>query len=152
LSEFTPIAVTSLAQLSGNTSPTFLRWGSDGLAFMITPGCCGNNTSQVVLVQSPGMLLTAGAGSNPVPKLTSLVPASAKHGSGNLTVTIDGTGFVPASEATWSGKPITVEYLSAAQLQIYVPASDFSSAGTANVVVANPAPSGGSTTGHFTIN
>jgi hypothetical protein len=152
LSEFTPIAVTSLAQLSGNTRPTLLRWGSDGLAFIITSGCCGNNASQVVLVQSPGMLLTAGTGSNPAPTLTSLAPASAEHGSGNLTVTIDGTGFVPASEVTWSGKPITVEYLSATQLQISVPASDFASAGTANVVVTNPVPSGGSTTGHFTIN
>ena len=64
----------------------------------------------------------------------------------------DGTGLVPASEVTWSGKALTVEYLSASQLQINVPASDFASAGTANVVVTNPVPSGGSSTGHFTVN
>ena len=99
------------------------------------------------------MSLDSGVGKNPAPKLTSLTPSSGTHGTGNLALTIQGTGFVPASEVTWSGRQLTVDYQSATGLVVYVPGSDIASAGTASVVVTNPLPAGGaSTPATFTIN
>lgn len=58
LSQFTPLAVANLSDLSpgfNSFPPTsrFIQWGTNGLAFILTNGCCGNITSQVVLLQNP---------------------------------------------------------------------------------------------------
>jgi hypothetical protein len=99
------------------------------------------------------MLLASGVGSNPVPKVTSLTPSSATHGSGNFPITISGTGFVPSSTVTFGGRQLTVDYQSATQLIVYVPGTDIASAGSASVVVTNPLPAGGtSSPTAFTIN
>ncbi len=153
LSQFTPVAVANLSQINGNASSSFLLWGGNGLAFTVLPSCCNNSAPQVVLVQSPAMLLASGVGNNPVPKVTSLTPSSATHGSGNFPITISGTGFVPSSEVTFGGRQLTVDYQSATQLIVYVPGADIASAGSASVVVTNPLPAGGtSTPTAFTIN
>jgi len=153
LSKFTPVGVTSLAQLSGNTTPTFIRWGSNGLAFILQSGCCGNPSSQVVVVQSPEMLLTAGGGSNPAPVASTLSPASVTHGGWNFTLAIQGKGFVPGSQVTWNGNQRTVGYMSPTKLTVYVPWSDIVSPGTSVVVVKNPSPGGGTSTAlNFSIN
>jgi hypothetical protein len=107
----------------------------------------------VVLVQSPAMLLTSGAKSNPVPLLTLLTPSSATHGRGNLAITIQGSAFVPGSQVSWNGTSLYADYVSATQLTLYVPAAQFAAAGTANILVKNPAPGGGTSTPlTFTIN
>jgi hypothetical protein len=153
LSKFTPVAVTNLSQLTSTTAVSFLRWGSSGVAFVLQSGCCGSTSSQVVLVQSPAMLLTASGTRNPVPGTQSLSPASATHGSWNFAVTVKGKGFVPGSLVTWNGSALAADYVSATQLTVYVPASLIASTGTAKVVVTNPAPGGGvSSALTFTIN
>jgi len=153
LAKFTPVAVTDLSQLT-NTSPlSFTRWGSSGLAFVLQNGCCGSTSSQVVLVQSPSMLMTAGGSKNPAPVAQTLSPASATHGTWNFPLTVKGTGFVPGSQATWNGIALTTTYLSATQLTVYVPAGNVAATGTAQVIVTNPAPGGGSSSAlSFTIN
>jgi hypothetical protein len=143
LSQFTPVAVASLSQINGNVSSSFLRWGGNGLAFTVLPSCCNNSAPQVVVVQSPAMLLASGVGNNPVPKVTSLTPSSATHGSGNFPMTISGTGFAPSSTVAFGGRQLTVDYQSATQLIVYVPGTDITSAGSASVVVTNPLPAGG---------
>lgn len=54
LPDFTPIAVTSLAELSGPYTNNYvfnaIQWGSNGIAFTLQAGCCGNVSTQVVLV------------------------------------------------------------------------------------------------------
>jgi hypothetical protein len=153
LSRFTPLAVTDLSQLSGTTTFSFIPWGSSGLAFIVQTGCCGSTTNQVVLVKSPAMLLTASATKNPVPVAQSLSPASAIHGGWNFPLTVKGTGFVPGSQVTWNGTAVTTAYVSPTRLNVYVPAADIASSGTANIVVTNPAPGGGTSSGlAFTIN
>jgi hypothetical protein len=53
LSQFTPNAIINLSQFSGSITPTFIPWGTEGLAFVINVGgCCGNPDYQTVLVQS----------------------------------------------------------------------------------------------------
>ena len=153
LAKFTPIASTNLSQLYSGTILSFLRWGSNGLAFVLQTGCCGSNSSQVVLVQSPAMFLTSGAAQNPVPNAQSLSPASATHGGWNFVMSVQGKGFVPGSQVTWNGTSVFADYVSPTQLNVYVPAADIATTGTANVVVTNPAPGGGASTGlAFSIN
>lgn len=151
LKKFTPIAVTNLSQFTVSNPLAFLRWGSNGLAFIQT-GCCGTS-NQIVLVQSSAMLLTASGTRNPLPIPQSLSPASANHGGGNFILTVQGEGFVPGSQVTWNGISLFADYVGPTQLNVYVPASSIASAGTANIVVTNPPPGGGASTPvPFTIN
>ncbi len=143
LSKFTPVAVTDLSQLIGGTSLSFLRWGNNGLAFVLQSGCCGNTSSQVVLVQSPAMLLTSSGIKNPLPVAQSLSPASATHGGWNFVLKVQGQGFVPGSQVTWNGATLAADYVSPTQLNVYVPAASIASSGTAQIAVTNPAPGGG---------
>ena len=153
LAKFTPIAVTDLSQLTNSTPLSFTRWGNSGLAFVLQSGCCGNTSSQVVLVQSPSMLMTAGGSKNPAPEAQTLSPASATHGTWNFPMTVKGSGFVPGSQATWNGVALTTNYVSAKQLTVYVPTGSISATGTAQVIVTNPTPGGGSSSAlTFTIN
>jgi hypothetical protein len=153
LTDFTPIAVANLTELDSNgfsTTPNYLRWGSNGLAFVLESSCCGSNSPQVILVQSPALF--ASGGTNSVPTATSLSPASLTHGGLNFILTIDGSGFAPGSVVTWNGTTLSSNYVSSTQLQVYVPATSVASAGTANIVVTNPKPGGGTSTLAFTIN
>lgn len=151
LSKFTPVAVANLSQVTEGTTLNMIPWGNNGLAFIDQTGCCGTTTSQVVLLSSPSMFATGTQ--NPVPAAQSLSPSSATHGTWNLPVTINGTGFVPGSQVTWNGTSLYANYLSPTQLTLYVPASALASAGSVNVVVTNPVPGGGkSSPATFTIN
>jgi hypothetical protein len=143
LAKFTPLGVVNLSQLSGSTTPTLIRWGNNGLAFVLQSGCCGTPSSQLVLVQSPGLLLTATGAKNPTPIAQSLSPAGATHGSWNFVLTVRGQHFVPGSQVTWNGTTLAADYVSATQLNVYVPAASIASSGSANIVVTNPVPGGG---------
>ncbi|MDB5885645.1 MAG: Kelch domain protein, partial [Polaromonas sp.] len=80
---------------------------------------------------------------NPVPVLSSISPTGAATGAAAFTLSVTGTGFVPASEVRWNGVKRTTTYMSASQLTAAIPASDLQAAGTAQVTVATPAPGGG---------
>jgi trimeric autotransporter adhesin len=147
LTEFTPLAVASLAELGPQyesvSTSKFIQWGTNGLAFIVTTGCCGTTTNQVVLLQSPTLLLTSTKTAAPAPILTNSTPATANHGSKNLLLTVKGSGFVPGSSVTWNGKPFSASYVSENTMKLYVPRASIASAGTAAIVVKNPAPGGG---------
>jgi hypothetical protein len=92
-------------------------------------------------------------GSNPVPSVTSLSPASAVAGSAAFTLTVSGSNFVTASTVDWNGAALATTYVSATQLTALVPVSDLTSADTVSVTVDNPAPGGGTSIAKiFTIN
>ncbi|MGE0884969.1 MAG: PKD domain-containing protein [Blastocatellales bacterium] len=82
-------------------------------------------------------------GDNPVPALTSISPNSALQGSGAFTLTVNGSGFVPASVVRWNGQNRTTTFVSNSQLTASILAGDLTNAGTANVTVFNGAPGGG---------
>ena len=82
--------------------------------------------------------------SNPVPLVTQpLVPASVAPGGAQFTLTVNGTGFVPASVVNWNGSVLPTTFVSYDQLTAVVPASGVTSAGTASVTVTSPNPGGG---------
>jgi hypothetical protein len=147
LSQFTPVAVANLSELNfgfnpGSTSK-FMQWGTNGLAFILTAGCCGNTGTQVVLLQSPTLLLAASKTVSPVPVLKSSSPAMATHGAGNFRLAVRGSGFSPASVVTWNGKVHSASYVSPTEMTVYVTAANVASTGTANIAVKNPTPGGG---------
>ncbi len=82
-------------------------------------------------------------GNNPVPTLTVLNPNNALVGGGALTMTVEGTGFVPTSKVRWNNQDRTTQFISNTQLSASIPATDLLSAGVVNVTVFNDAPGGG---------
>ena len=80
---------------------------------------------------------------NPVPALTSLSPNSATAGTNGLTLTVNGSNFVPTSQVFWNGSGRSTSFVSATQLTATIPANDLTTAGTATVTAANPSPGGG---------
>src|SRR5262249_31994865 len=89
---------------------------------------------------------------NSAPAITAIFPNSVVAGSAGFTLTINGTGFTPASIARWNGANRQTSFISSTQLNAAIPASDVQSVGVAGVAVTNPAPGGGnSNTVSFTV-
>jgi uncharacterized protein (TIGR03437 family) len=86
---------------------------------------------------------TVQATGNPLPAITNLSPPSAAVGSGPLTLTINGTGFMATSSVAFNGVAHTAAFVSSTQLTITLDSSDLANAGTFAVVVTNPPPGGG---------
>ena len=85
------------------------------------------------------------AQSNPVPFLNQpLVPSAVAPGGPAFMLTLNGSGFTPASVGNWNGTPLVTTFLSVTKLVATVPAANIASNGTAKVTVTTPAPGGGS--------
>jgi uncharacterized protein (DUF1800 family) len=81
---------------------------------------------------------------NPVPTLTSITPATL--GLGSFQITLNGTGFVSTSAATFGGQPMQVTYVTPTMITAIGNASN-TQVGTVSVTVTNPAPGGGTSNG-----
>jgi hypothetical protein len=73
------------------------------------------------------------------PSLSSLAPVAAAVGGGPLTVTIRGRDFKVTSRALWNGAPRTTTFVSATELQMALPASDFLRQGFSAIAVDDTA-------------
>jgi IPT/TIG domain len=80
----------------------------------------------------------------PTPAIVSLDPQSALPGGTAFKLTINGTGFVPASVIRINNTDRITTFISSTQLSTEVPASDIAAAGALAVVVVSPIPGGGS--------
>jgi len=72
------------------------------------------------------------------PTLTSLSPSSALAGGAGFTLTVNGSGFIPASVVRWNGADRTTGFNNANQVTADITAADIASPGTAQVTVFNP--------------
>ena len=81
---------------------------------------------------------------NPVPTLTSITPSTL--GLGSFQITLNGTGFVSTSTATFGGQPMQVTYVTPTMITAIGNASN-TQLGTVTVKVTNPAPGGGTSNG-----
>jgi uncharacterized protein (DUF1800 family) len=81
---------------------------------------------------------------NPVPTLTSITPATL--GLGSFQITLNGTGLVSTSTATFGGQPMQVTYVTSTMITAIGTASN-SQIGQVTVKVTNPAPGGGTSNG-----
>ena len=80
----------------------------------------------------------AGAVSNPTPAITSLSPTGVVAGSGALTLTVNGTGFVSGATVSFGGANKTTTFVSSTQLTAAILTADVATVGTPAVVVTNP--------------
>ncbi len=81
--------------------------------------------------------------SNPFGTISSLSPSPVTVGGPAFTLTVNGTGFVPTSFVRVNGSDRATTYISDTQLSATVLASDIAVAGTRNITVFTPGPSGG---------
>jgi hypothetical protein len=130
-----------------------VRWGRDGLAFHTTPsGAFGNTTpgkGQLILLRGPFVLPQLLA-TNATPTLSSTSPSSATAGTGNLTLTVNGSNFVPGAVLLWNGNERTTTFMDSSHLSVAIPASDLAQAAPVTIEVNNPG-SGNSASVSFTI-
>ena len=87
--------------------------------------------------------ITVDAAVNAAPTISSLSPASTPAGNPDFTLTVNGTGFAPASVVRWNGAPRPTTFVSATQLRASIAAADIALIGQALVTVVSPAPGGG---------
>jgi len=78
-----------------------------------------------------------------VPLISSISPYISTTGVGDLTLTVEGTGFVASSGAVegssvmWNGEALATSFNSATRLTAIVPGAKLTAAGTAEVTVMN---------------
>ena len=127
------------------------------LSIQLSAGDLGTTGSFPVIVTNP----PPGGGAsnivrfivgNPVPAITSLVPPSLPAGSSPQTLTVNGTGFVDSSTASFNGQSRATTFVSSTKLSIQLTSTDLATLGSYPVYVTNPAPLGGiSNTAEFTV-
>jgi hypothetical protein len=98
-------------------------------------GCCisYSNSFNVVVFAAP----------KPVPVTTSIQPNTVQAGSGDTTLSVNGSGFVAGSTVDLNGTALSTTYVSASQLTATVPASLLATVSTADVTVVTDTTSGG---------
>ncbi|HEY4211982.1 MAG TPA: hypothetical protein VGM84_10915 [Steroidobacteraceae bacterium] len=113
-------------------------------------GCGGGGSSSQSGSGTGGGGTSSG---NPAPVATSLSQSSANAGSDPLTLTVTGSNFVNGSVVQWNGANRSTSFSTSSTLTAAIPAADLAFAGTAQVVVVNPAPGGGTSASlAFTVN
>ena len=83
---------------------------------------------------------------NPTPVLKSIAPDSATRGGPALTLTVNGSGFAPASVVRWDGTTLPTTFVNSERLAAQVPADHLLVAEGHEVTVFSPAPGGGTST------
>lgn len=90
-----------------------------------------------------GAMRDAAASWFAAPVLTALSPSTVIAGSGALTLTVEGSGFVAGSVIRWNDSDRATNFVSSGQLTAAIPAADVALAGTVSIVVFNPGNDGG---------
>ena len=102
----------------------------------------------VITVANPSPGGTSGGvnftinGSNLVPQIATLQPASAPVGGAAFTLTVTGSNFVRPSVVMWNGAALVTTYVSDSQLTAAVPATDIAAVGVGYVTVNSPTGAG----------
>ncbi|MCB9134594.1 MAG: beta-propeller fold lactonase family protein [Anaerolineales bacterium] len=80
---------------------------------------------------------------NPIPTLSSLLPASVQAGSGGFTLEVMGENFMPTSIARINGVDRPTTFIHPGKIEVTVMGTDVGGAGNVTITVVNPAPGGG---------
>ncbi len=156
-------AFTLTVNGSGFNSGATVEWNGGALAttyvnvnqltaaapanLIASPGSASVHVANSGGTTSNALLFTINA---PTASVSSLSPVSVTAGGPGFSLTVNGSGFLPASAVEWNGASLATSYLSATQLSASVGATLIASAGTASISVS----SGGTTSNAvlFTIN
>jgi len=107
------------------------------------PSLLGCLTVCLLLLSGCASGTAASSGGNtlqPAPVLTSISPTTAIAGAASFPLAVAGQNFVTTSIVEWNGAPLATTYVSATQLTATVPAAALALAGSAQIVVVDPAP------------
>src|SRR6476646_7724897 len=151
LRHFTPITTINIPGINGFPGNQLIRWGQNGLAFTTSGGqiiLVAGNFLDPIAVPPPAPVVVPTPAPTPTPTaqtptITSLSPGGAIAGGPSFTITVNGTNFLNNSVVQFNSTPLVTTFISATQLQATVPAAQITFAGVAQVAVANPAASGG---------
>lgn len=80
---------------------------------------------------------------NPTPGIDAISPSEVEQGASEMTITVNGSDFVQNSVVRFNGGDRPTQFVSRSELRATLSATNLASAGVAQVVVANPAPGGG---------
>jgi uncharacterized repeat protein (TIGR01451 family) len=117
---------------------TMQRFGPDGLALLSSDNLgVSPAVSQLLLIRGP-FVTPQELSTNAAAVLTSSSASAIGHGSGNTTITLTGSNFLPGVAVTWNGSYRTTTIVDSNHVTIAVPASDFANAGAASLVATNP--------------
>jgi trimeric autotransporter adhesin len=114
-----------------------LRWGQDGLALRSYGSFGGKSTSQILLIRGP-FVLPSELQANPAPVLAGSSQTTIAVNSGNTTLTLSGSNFMPGAVALWNGAPLSTTFTDPSHLSVAIAASDVASPGPKLVIVQNP--------------
>lgn len=123
------------------TSWTMMRWGQDGLALLASEPSFGSGSNQptvVIMLMRGPFVAPQELETNSVASLAASSVTSIAHGSGNATLTLSGSNFLPGIAVTWNGNYRTTTIVDATHISVAIPASDLTTAGTASLVASNP--------------
>ncbi len=123
------------------------------LTVSVAPDAPTPSVTNTATVSYPGEVVTNNNSvndptniSNPSPTLNNISPTSAPAGSGQFTLTVNGSNFVSNSVVRWNGGDLATTFVNTGQLTATVTAGLVAAEGSASVTVFNPAP-GGNTSG-----
>ncbi|MCU1331151.1 MAG: hypothetical protein JWM08_143 [Candidatus Angelobacter sp.] len=151
LRHFTPITTINIPGINGFPGNQLIRWGQNGLAFTTSGGqiiLVAGNFLDPIAVPPPAPVVVPTPAPTPTPTaqtptVSSLSPSGAIAGGPSFTITVNGTNFLNNSVVHFNSTPLSTTFVSGTQLQATVPAGQITFAGVAQVAVANPAASGG---------
>lgn len=112
----------------------FAQAGTHQITVNNPPQEGGPSNTQLILVD------------NPLPVLAALDPASANAGGPGLTLTVHGTGFIPETTLSVSGRPKLITDITITEGKVSLDPTDLATARTLEIVASNPAPGGGPST------
>jgi trimeric autotransporter adhesin len=91
-----PTALSSTGTSGPSVTYTdLLHWGQDGLALLTSAG-------QIAILRGP-FVVPQLLNQNPAATLSGASPSAITHGSGNIVLTITGSGFIPGAAVNWNG-------------------------------------------------
>jgi IPT/TIG domain len=115
--------------------PNLVRWGSAGLAF--------NAGSSIYILDGPFVTpgappsSTAGTYLDAPPQLTGLSPESVVAGSPDVTLTLTGQNFTPATSVSWLNNVLATTFVSNTEVQAVIPAAAITAPVAAPLYVSN---------------
>lgn len=104
-----------------------------------------DKTDSLALIQLP----------NPISEITSINPDDAQRGSNEITINIEGSGFIKTSSVRLSTADyeLTTVFIDNHHIQAIIPKEALLKAGTFPITISNPAPDGGTSNSvTFTVN
>jgi Protein of unknown function (DUF1573) len=125
-----------------------------GIQLYFTPLSAGALTGSLTIASNdpvtPQLVVTlsgTGDSSYATPSISSINAPTVLINSGSVTETIAGTNFYPQSVVQLNGVSLTTTFIANTVLNATIPASSLTSLGEQNLVVVNPGPGGGSSSG-----